>query len=88
MIRPPKPHPQPKPKPRLSTRKKVTIALGILAGGGTVVAADRQQTEGTAKSNHGKVSGVNIFLAQYNTLSDPVSGPHANSIRQADVYIH
>jgi hypothetical protein len=36
----------------------VTIALGILAAGGTVIAADRQQTEGTAKSNRGKVSAA------------------------------
>ena len=36
----------------------MTIALGILAAGGIVIAADRQQTEGTAKSNRGKVSAA------------------------------
>lgn len=56
MIRPPRKLPVLKPK--LSRVRRMTIALGILAGGGAVIAADRQETAGNFKSSMGKLSGT------------------------------
>lgn len=54
--KPPRPHPfLPKPR-RLPERKRMTIAVGILASDGVVVAADSQETvQGYWKGNQGKV---------------------------------
>jgi hypothetical protein len=58
----------------------VTIALGILTGGGTVIAADRQQTEGAAKSNRGKVSGMWRAGRGAMVISGAGDGPHLDAI--------
>src|ERR1035441_1756802 len=57
MIRPPK-LPLPRPKPaRLSRGKRMTIAIGIRAVDGVVVAEDRQETFGAQKNDQGKITG-------------------------------
>src|SRR5438105_931077 len=49
----PRPHISPKPLPRrLPERKRMTIALGILAPDGVVIAADTQETYGLGWSKY------------------------------------
>ncbi len=45
LTKPPHPYTPPKPR-RLPERKRMTIALGLLASDGLVIAADRQETHG------------------------------------------
>lgn len=52
-----KPLPRFKPKSeRLPVRKRMTIAIGILASDGVVIAADREEGDGYLKNDSGKVS--------------------------------
>src|SRR5438552_3962468 len=48
------PHPLPKPRPqvrRLPGRKRMTIAIGLLATDGVVIADDTQESDGFAESD-------------------------------------
>ncbi len=53
--KPPRPYITPTPR-RLPQGKRMTIALGILANDGVIIAADTQETVGYSKLNQGKVA--------------------------------
>lgn len=64
---PPVPRPSPRPVPRrLPARKRMTIAIGILATDGVVVAADTQESvPGYWKRDQGKISGRVVMSNGY-----------------------
>src|SRR5438132_1411166 len=57
MDKPPCASVPPKPR-RLPQRKRMTIALGILASNGVVLAADTEESYEGWKGEHGKITGV------------------------------
>src|ERR1700719_1125175 len=55
----PKPHPSPRPQPeRLPKRKRMTIAIGLRARDGIVIAADREEGDGYLTNERGKILQV------------------------------
>src|SRR5258708_636501 len=75
----PKPLPRPRPKPeRLGERKRMTIALGILASDGIVLAADTQETagyfKGFALKIHSAMTKTNIHSNVNSALAITGSG--------------
>lgn len=77
---PPNPCPR-KPKPSaLSKRKDVTVALAINAIGGSVVATDRQQTEGELKLNWGKMSAQWALHRGSLVIAGAGNGPYLDAI--------
>jgi hypothetical protein len=58
----------------------MTIALGILAEGGAVIAADRQQSEGTLKLEQGKISGLWVIGRGCIVLSGAGNGAYLDSL--------
>src|SRR5437667_12469328 len=75
------PHPLPKPRPqvrRLPGRKRMTIAIGLLATDGVVIAADTQESAGYPGDM--KSSGTKILGALRSDASNPpVTGAFAVS---------
>jgi hypothetical protein len=68
-------------KPRLLPVKRMTIALGILAGGGVVMAADRQETTGgTFKGSVGKVHAHWVRNQGTLAVSGAGDGPYIDSL--------
>ncbi len=58
----------------------MTIALGILAHGGAVVAADREQSDGTLKSDQGKIRGQWVAGRGSLAVSGAGNGPYLDSL--------
>lgn len=79
MIEPPRKLPVLKPK--LLPVKRMTIALGILAGGGIVMAADRQETSGSFKGSVGKVHAHWVRNQGTLAISGAGDGPYIDSLR-------
>src|ERR1700693_911466 len=80
MIKPP-----PKPpilKPRLSRRKPMTIALGLIADDGVVIAADRQETEGEQKKDQHKIESLWAVPVGSLLVSGAGNGPYLDSMTQ------
>jgi hypothetical protein len=58
----------------------MTIALGILAHGGAVIAADREQSNGTLKSDQAKIRGQWVAGRGALAVSGAGNGPYLDSL--------
>src|SRR5262245_43720160 len=84
--KPPRPLIPPKPR-RLPERKRMTIALGILASDGLVIAAATQETySGVFKINQGKMLGTRLGPLDdplgYVTVTGAGTAGHLDAINQ------
>jgi hypothetical protein len=88
MLTPKLPHPfvvPPKPKPQLPGRKRMTIALGILASDGVVVAADTEELFGYSKFEQTKITAHLNIAPEGNRLalvSGSGCGPYLDAFAQ------
>jgi len=57
----------------------MTLALGLLAHGGAVIAADREQGHGTLKADQGKISAAWIRDRGHLAISGAGNGPYLDS---------
>lgn len=58
----------------------MTIALGVLAHGGAVIAADREQSDGTLKSDQAKIRGHWVAGRGSLAVSGAGNGPYLDSL--------
>jgi hypothetical protein len=58
----------------------MTIALGLLASGGAVIAADREEGDGVLKSDEGKIKGVFVAGRGCLAITGAGNGPYLDSV--------
>src|SRR5208282_1604269 len=65
---------------RLSWRRPLTIALGLIADDGVVIAADRQETEGEQKKEQRKIDSVWAMTIGSLLVAGAGTGPYIDSM--------
>jgi hypothetical protein len=66
--------------PPIPRRCRMTIALGLLAAGGAVIAADREESDGTLKTDQGKIGGLWRATRGCLAVSGAGNGPYLDSL--------
>lgn len=80
MIKPPRKPPS--LKPWLSRRKPLTIAIGLIAGDGVVIAADRQESDGEHKKAQRKIESLWALGVGALLVSGAGDGPYIDTMTE------
>src|SRR5882724_9735501 len=61
-------------------RRRMTIAIGLVTSGGAVIAADREESDGTLKTDQGKIEAVWKAGTGCLAVSGAGNGPYLDSL--------